>query len=59
MTLAREDANSKLVAVVTVADVDAGRHVDVSLVQIWMLNFGLKFFLNFCSDLDHKVYSRF
>ena len=40
MTLACEDANSKLVEVVTVADVDAEKHVDDSLVQIWNLNFG-------------------
>ena len=30
MTLAFEDANSKLVEVVTVADVDAEKHVDES-----------------------------
>ena len=30
MTLAFEDANSKLVEVVTVADVDAEKHVDDS-----------------------------
>ena len=35
MTLACEDANSKLVEVVTVADVDAEKGVDDSLVQIW------------------------
>ena len=40
MTLACEDANSKLVEVVTVADVDAGKRVDDSLVQIFMLKFG-------------------
>ena len=38
MTLAFEYANSKLVEVVTVADVDAERHVDDNLVQIWKLN---------------------
>ena len=37
VTLAREDANSKLVEVVTVAD--AGKRVDDSLVQIWKLKF--------------------
>ena len=42
MTLACEDANSKLVEVVTVADVDAEKHVDDSLVQIWKLRFGHK-----------------
>ena len=42
MTLACEDANSKLVEVVTVADVDAEKSVHDSLVQIWKLNFGHK-----------------
>ena len=40
MTLACEDAKSKFVEVVTVADVDVGKRVDDSLVQIWKLNFG-------------------
>ena len=35
MTLACEDDNSKLVEVVTVAQVDNEKHVDNSLVQIW------------------------
>ena len=39
MTLASEDANSKLVEVVTVADVDAEDHVGNSLL-IWELTFG-------------------
>ena len=39
MTLACEYANSKLVEVVTVDDVDAERRVDNSLVQIWRLRF--------------------
>ena len=43
MTLACEDANSKLVEVVTVADVDAGKRVDDSLVQIFKLKFGQYF----------------
>ena len=34
VTLACEDANSKLVEVVTVADVDSGDHVGNSLLQI-------------------------
>ena len=42
MTLACEDANSKLVEVVTVADVDTEDHVGNSLSQIWELTFGLK-----------------
>ena len=40
MILACEDGNSKLVEVVTVADVDAEKRVDDSLVQIWRLKFG-------------------
>ena len=39
MTLASIDANSKLVEIVTVADVDAMKRVDDSLVQIWKLKF--------------------
>ena len=42
MTLACEDANSKLVEVVTVAHVDAEDHVGKSLLQIWELTFGPK-----------------
>ena len=42
MTLACEDANSKLVEVVTVADVDAEKRVDDSLVQIWKMKLGQK-----------------
>ena len=42
MTLAYKDANPKLVEVVTVADVDAKKRVDDSLVQIWKLKFGHK-----------------
>ena len=42
MTLACEDANSKLVEVVTVADVDDEDRVGNSLVQIWELKFGHK-----------------
>ena len=57
MTLAREDANSKLVEVVTGADIDAEKRVDDSLVQICGTMFGNK--ANFCSDLEHKVWSRF
>ena len=38
VTLACEDANSKLVEVV--ADVDAEDHVGNSLLQIWELTFG-------------------
>ena len=42
MILACEDANSKLVHVVTVADVDPEDRVGKSLLQIWILRFGHK-----------------
>ena len=42
LTLAFEDANSKLIEVVTVADVDAEDCIGNSLLQIWELRFGLK-----------------
>ena len=42
VTLACEDANSKLVEAVTVADVDAEKRVDDSLVQIWKMKLGQK-----------------
>ena len=42
MTLACEDAYSKLVEVVTVAHVDAEDHVGNNLLQIWELAFGPK-----------------
>ena len=42
MALACEDANSKLVEVVTVADVDSEDHVGNSLLQIWKQTFGPK-----------------
>ena len=58
MTLACEDANSKLADIVTVADVDAEKRVDQNFVQIWKLTFGL-IKLNFCSDPEYKVWSRF
>ena len=40
MTLAFEDANSKLLDVVSIADVDAEECVDDSLVEILKLKFG-------------------
>ena len=43
MTLACEDANSELVDVVTIADVDAEKRVDGSLVEILKLSFGRYF----------------
>ena len=57
LTLAFENANSKLVEVVTVADVDAVDHVGNSLLQIWELMFGPKDKL--FSDFEHKGWSRF
>ena len=42
MTLAWEDANSKLVEVITVADVSDKNRVGNSLLQIWELRFGHK-----------------
>ena len=42
MTLACEDANSKLVEVVSVADVGAEDHVGNSLLQIWEVSFSHK-----------------
>ena len=54
---AREDANSILVEVLTVADVDADDYVGNSLL-IWELTFGHKAKL-FFSDFAHKGWSRF
>ena len=51
MTLACEDANSKLGEVVTVADVDSEDHVGNSLLQIWELTFDP-------SDFKQKGWSR-
>ena len=42
VTLACEDANSKLVEVFTVADVEDEKRVDNNLVQIWKVTFGHK-----------------
>ena len=42
MTLACEEAYSKIVEVVTVADVDDEDRVGNSLLQIWKLRFGHK-----------------
>ena len=58
MTLVCEDANSKLVEVVTVAYVDSEDFVDNSLLQIWELMFGPKTKL-FFSDFEHKGSSKF
>ena len=56
-TLACKDANSKLVELVSVADFDDEDRVGTSLLQIW--SWGLDIELNFCSDFEHKVWSRF
>ena len=48
MTLAFEDANSKLLDVVSVADVDAKERVDNSLVEIMKLKFEEILKLNIC-----------
>ena len=42
VTMACEDANSKLVEIVTFADVDDEDRVGNSLLQIWKLRFGHK-----------------
>ena len=47
VTLACEDANTKLVEVVTVADVDDMDRVGNSLLHIWKLRFLSLFFLRF------------
>ena len=47
VTLACEDANSKLVEVVNVANVDDEDRVGNSLLQIWKLRFGYKAYLLF------------
>ena len=51
MTLACEDAYSKLVEVVTVADVRDEDRVGNSLLQIWKLRFGHKAFVQTLSTL--------
>ena len=54
MTLACEDANLKLVEVLTVAHVDAEDHVGNSLLQILKLMFCPK--AQLFSDFEHKVW---
>ena len=53
MTLACEDAYSKLVEVVTVADVSDEDRICNSLLQILKLRFGHE--VKFCSDFEHRV----
>ena len=50
MTLASEDAISKLVEAVSLADVDNEDHVGTTLLQIWEVRFGHN--ANFYSDLE-------
>ena len=64
MTLACEDAYSKLVEVVTVADVDEEDRVGNSLLQILKLRFGQKTFVQtlstrFGQDFEVEVQARF
>ena len=66
MTLVCEDGNSRLIEVVTVVEVDDGKRVDNSLVQIWKLKFGHKinFLLKtlntrFGQDFEVEVQPRF
>ena len=54
--VACEDANSKLVEGLTVADVDDEKRFDDSFMQFWKLKFGHK--AKFCSDFEHKVWPR-
>ena len=56
VTLACEDGNSKLVEVVTVVNIDDEKRFDDSCMQIWKLKFGHE--AKFCSDFEHKVWSR-
>ena len=55
--MACEDANSKLGEVFTVNDVDNEKRFDGSCMQIWKLKFGHE--VKFCSDFEHKGWSRF
>ena len=59
VTLAFEDANSKLLDFVSIADIDADERVDDSLVKIWKLNFGQDFELNFGQDFEAEIWSSF
>ena len=55
MTLACKDANSKLVEIVTVADVDEEDRVGKSLLQIWELTCGPKTFVQALSTRLVKI----
>ena len=65
MNLAFEEANSKLLDVVSLAGFDAKECVDDSLVEILMLRFGRNFGpehlilkVKFCQDFDANFLSR-
>ena len=55
MTLAFEDANSKLLDAVSVADVAAKKYVEGSLVEILKLNLGRDFEADFDQDSEAEV----
>ena len=55
MTLSCEVANSKLVEIVTAADVDDEDCVSNSLLQIWKLGFGHKALITFVQTLSPLV----
>ena len=59
MTLAFEDANSKFLNVVSVADFDAKECVDDSLVEILKLMFCRDFEPEYLSRFEGEVLSRF
>ena len=60
VTLACEDANSKLFEAVTVADVDGEDRIGNSLLQIWKLRFGHKgLSTRFGQDFEDEVQAKF
>ena len=59
MPLACEDANSKLVEVVTVADVSDEDRVGNSSLQIWKLRFVQTLGTRFGQDFEVEVQARF
>ena len=58
MTLAFEDAKSKLPDVVSIADVEAEERVDYGLVEILKLRFGHKFEVYIGQDFKADILSR-
>ena len=55
MTLAFEDANSKLLDVVDVADMDAEERAEDNFVEIWKLRFGRVLYLVFGHNIEAEV----